>query len=327
MRRGVLLLSIAGLGALGRAYAQEDVVTRLIRQAEVLGRTGDYQRSGNFYREAARAAEASADPRLSKALSGLADTNDELGNFAEAEHEYRRALSLAEAAHGKRSPAYAVIAVNLGQHYAEVGQTASAEGMLRAAIGILEPAVPAADFHLAMARNCLAVLRMAHRRFDEAEKLLNQALEAYRQGSEMIRLYVGVTLTNLGALRRLQGRNAEAARFFQESVTSLESQLRPDHPLMIRSLNNLALSYVSLGNRAAAEATFDRALEVAAKRLGTATPVYAKVLFNYGTVERRFGNKTAAKEMEARARAILGENARINGTGVIVDRSAFQPHR
>ena len=199
--------------------------------------------------------------------------------------------------------------------------------MLREAIATLAPVAPPADFHLAMARNCLALLMMSHRRFEEAEKLLIQALEAYRQGSEVVQAYVGVAMTNMGALRRLQGRHEEAAQFFQESVTSIESHLGPDHPLLIRSLNNLAMAYVSLGNREGAEAAFERALAVAEKRLGTATPVYAKVLLNYGNVQRRFGNKKAATAMEARAKAILGDTARINGTGMTVDVSAFQPHR
>ena len=136
-----------------------------------------------------------------------------------------------------------------------------------------------------------------------------------------------VTLTNLGVLRRLQGRHEEAARLFAESVASIESQLGQDHPLLIRALNNLALADLSLGQRDRAEADFERALAVTEKRLGPANPLYGRILLNYAEAERRLGNKKGAKAMDARAKAILGDNARINGAGMTVDASAFQPHR
>lgn len=328
MRPRVLIVWVAGLATAGAAFAQEDdLLTRLIDQAKAVGRAGDYMQSANFYREAVRKAEASRDPRLPQILSGLADTNDELGRSREAERQYQRALSLVEATDGIESPAYAAIAVNLGTHFAQTGQTAKGEGLVREALAILAAALPPNDYHLTMARNCLALMAMDNRRYNEAESLLNQILEAYRQHPQPRTVYAGVTLTNLGVLRNFQGRYEEAARLFAESVTSIEIGLGQDHPLLVRALNNLAMADLSLGRRDAAETDFQRALAVAEKRLGTANPLYGKVLLNYAEAERRFGNKKAAKAMEARAKAILGDNARINGAGMTVDASAFQPHR
>lgn len=323
MRHRVAVVWVAGLAAAVAAYAQEDPLKRLIEGAYALGQAGNHAQAADLYREAVRTAEASGDSRLPKALSGLADENDELGHYAEAERQYRRALSLVEAGDGRESPAYAAIAVNLGAHFVDLGQGAKGEGMLRESIGVLAAVLPRGDLHLTMARNCLALVAIGNRRYDEAERLMEQALEGLRQPESPPGL-VAVTVSNLGALRRFQGRYDEAAHLFAESIASTESQLGNDHPLLVRSLNNLALTEVLLGHREAAEAGFQRALAVAEKRLGVENPLYGKILLNYAATERKFGNKKAAKALEVRAKAVLADNARANGAGMTVDRAAFR---
>lgn len=317
----------SGLAAAGTAYAQEDLLARLLEQAGALGSAGNYTQAADLCREAVRTAEASGDARLPAALTGLADTNDELGRNREAERQYRRALSLVEATDGKHSQSYAAIAVNLGMHFTDMGQGARGERMLRESLDVLTAALPPNDVYLFKARNCLALVVMGNCRYDEAERLLDQGLDTLRKHPAPWTAYQAVTLTNLGVLRRLQGRYDEAARLFAESIASLERELGRDHPLLVRTLNNLALVDVLLGHRDAAEAEFQRALAVAEKRLGAANPLYGKVLLNYAAAERTFGNKKAAKALEARAKAVLEDNARTNGAGMTIDAAAFRPPR
>jgi tetratricopeptide (TPR) repeat protein len=324
MRQRWAVVWVAGLAAAAAVSAQEDPLQRLIELADTASRAGNLAQAADLYREAVRTADASGDSRLPKALSGLADANDELGRYAEAEREYRRALSLAEAKHGRKSPVYAAIAVNLGAHFIETGEGAKGEGILRESIGVLAGMLPPNDAHLAMARNCLALVAMFSRRYDEAEKLYGQVIEALRNNPNPVAAPLAVTLTNLGALRRLQGRYDEATHLFAESIASIEAGLGDDHPLLVRALNNMAMAEMLSGHADAAEADFRRALAVAEKRLGVENPLYGKVLMNYAEAERKCGDKKAAKAMAARAKALLAENARVNGSGMTVDAAGFR---
>jgi len=324
MRHRVAVVWVAGLAAAMAVYAQEDPLQRLILQADRLGRDGYHAQAADLYREAVRTAEASGDSLLPRALSGLADANDELGRYAEAERQYQRALSLAEARQGRQSPVYAAIAVGLGTHFVDIGQGGKGEGLLRESIGVLAAALPPNDNHLIMARNSLALWALLNRRYDEAERLLEQVLQALRPHPESTPTSVAVTLSNLGSLRRFQGRNDEAANLFRESIAAIESGLGNDHPMLVRTLNNLAMTEMSSGHRDAAEAEFQRALAVAEKRFGMENPLYGKVLLNYAAAERKFGNKKAAKALEDQAKAVLADNARANGAGMTVDAAAFR---
>ena len=326
MRYTAAIVWLVTLALAGRASGQDDPLGLLLDRAVSLERDGHYPEAWNLYREAMRTAETSADPRLVRALSGMGDTEDEQGHYQDAEREYRRALSLVEAAQGKRSAAYAAVAVNLGEHYYEMGQMAQAAAMLRDSVAVLATYLPGRDGRLAMARNCLALVEMGSHHYGEAERLLEQARDALDNQTGAA-VYQAVTWTNLGALRRLQGRNEEATRLFEQAINMIGNTFNDDHPMLVRPLNNLGLVDVVLGDRNGAEAAFRRALAVAEKRLGREHPLYGRVLLNYAYAERKFGNRKEARALTSQANALLRETARSNGMGMTVDASAFQRRR
>jgi hypothetical protein len=59
--------------------------------------------------------------------------------------------------------------------------------------------------------------------------------------------------------------------------------------------------------------------------LGTEHPKYAWLLINYAAIERKSGHKREARELEAKARSVLHQNARTNGVGMTVDASDLRP--
>ena len=322
MRYRTLIVCLVGFSALARA--QDEHVLQLLEQADAQDRAGDFVRASVLYRDAVRISENSHDWRLPRALAGLADTSDEIGRYQDAERFYRRALRLLEGTAGKQSPSYAAVAVNLGIHYTEVQQPDKAKEMLRDSVAILARALPRTDGHLAMARNCLALLLMDDRKFDEAQKQLDEALLAIDIETPPDPVHRAVVLCNLGALRRLQVRYGEAVDFFARAIVVLEDTQGRDHPLLIRPLNNLAMVYIALGNREDAEAAFRRALAITELRMGPQNPLCGKLLLNYAECERKFGNKKEAKSLESRAKAVLGDNALVNGAGLTVDAKAFR---
>jgi tetratricopeptide (TPR) repeat protein len=326
MTRQGLVCAVAACLLTAPAGAWVDPWRQLFEDADAQDTAGNYTKALELFRAAVRMAEDSKDPRLPKALSGMAAVEDSLGLYGEADRAFTRALQLA-AVGGRHTQAYAAVAVNLAIHYLETGRAAEGEGLLREAVATLSATVPPDDLQLAAARNCQATLLLDQHRFREAETLLNQAMDTFRKHPDPNRAREAIGLNNLGVLQRYKGDFAGAAHFFEESIALVESNMGADHPLLLRAVNNLGIVESFQHHREAARAAFDRALTLAAKRLGTANPTYGKLLLNYAEFEKSAGNKKAGKAMEARAKGILRDNSQANGTGMTIDASAFQPRR
>jgi Tfp pilus assembly protein PilF len=104
----------------------------------------------------------------------------------------------------------------------------------------------------------------------------------------------------------------------------VEQHEGPDHPLLLRPLNNMAVLYDQAGQREEAEATFKRARSICEKYLSPDHPSYAAVLTNYAAFLRHAGEKSRAKDIEEQARALTRQNASRQGLGLTVDVSSFR---
>jgi Tfp pilus assembly protein PilF len=99
----------------------------------------------------------------------------------------------------------------------------------------------------------------------------------------------------------------------------MELHTGPDHPILARTLNNLASLSARTGHREEAGQCLRRALDIAEKRLGPEHPVYAAILANYAAFLRQGGEKAQAKVLEARSDQILKDSSRRNGIGAVID--------
>ena len=77
----------------------------------------------------------------------------------------------------------------------------------------------------------------------------------------------------------------------------------PDHPALVRPLNNLAAIQRRMGRLSEAEATLKRARTIAEQRLGPAHPRTVEVLSEYVILLKSAGRKTEAKSMEKLVKA------------------------
>jgi Tfp pilus assembly protein PilF len=158
----------------------------------------------------------------------------------EALEPYQREARAAELAEYEKSMAYsldfAFAGHNLGNFYAELGQTARAEEHYRAAIAIDELFFPA--------KVNLAMLLNGQGRKDEAETLLREVLEAYPEQHEIA--------YSLGLLSAELGRFEDAASFLERAAAGM--------PQRARVFYNLGLVQQQLGRDA--EAALLRTLEL-----------------------------------------------------------------
>lgn len=325
MRRTIELVVFAMLTAAILPAAQADEWVRLMYQAHTLERAGDYTQAVASYREAIGVAErlGAQDRRLVITLNRLGSLYQQLGQSSEAKRQYRRALSLVEQSSGRESRDYAVLLANVASILVEDNQVRTGETMLRHAIDLYRNVLSPDDVRVAAARNTLAELLIAKRRYDEAAQSLNEALSIMQKRPEPRTGHLALVLDNLGVVRRCQHNQGQAMQLFEKSVALIESELGSDHPLLVRPLCNLATSYAESGRPEDADLRFRRALDIAEKRFGRENSTYGNVLHSYATFLRKTGHTSQAKVLETRSKQVLSQAARRNGTGQTVDAEAF----
>jgi len=286
---------------------------------------GDFAAASRSYRSATEVAERfdRTDQRRAAAWNALAMMDDAMGQLANAVSEYRRALKAAEESSGKASSNYALVLGNLGTVYAEMGQNARGEKLVREALAFYVTATPRDELRVAAMQNCLAEVLLVRRKYGEAEGLLIGARAVLEKHPEDP-TDLGVALNNLGALRVYKGEYAEGERLLMQALETIEKRMGPDHPLLLRTLSNLASVAGRMGNREAAGARLNRAMDLAGKRLGADHPLYGILLANYAAYLREGGDKSGAKAVQARSVQILKNSGRSNGIGAVVDISALK---
>jgi tetratricopeptide (TPR) repeat protein len=307
------------------AYSQADEWQRSMDEGAMAELAGDYVRAAAGYEKAAAASAvlARSDTRRAFAWNAVATMYDALGRFADAERAYRRGLREAENARGQASPVYALLLENLATLYVEIGQPAMGEKMARQALAVHESADPRDEFRLAMARNALAQILTSDGKLRDAESLLKAAL-GHLEKDPKTRTEAAIVVNNLAVVYYLRKDHAEAERLQLRALNLMEASVGPDHPMLIRPLNNLAALARREGRLEECGEKLRRAMDIAERRLGSDHPLYGALLASYAEYLRRQGEKSQAKAVRARSLQILKDNDRRYGMGSVVDISALK---
>jgi tetratricopeptide (TPR) repeat protein len=226
-----------------------------------------------------------------------------------------------KAAIGKQNVIYARMLANLGTVYLENGYFASATTTLREALQIAErlPHPDSVETAEMQSRMGEVLARQGH--YAEADRMLGLALPVLKRAGATAE--EATTLGSLGMLRGLERRYAEAVDATSTQVVTLETTFGPEHPRLLRPLNNLAVVYAQAGRMQEAGAAFRRAVAICEKQLPPGHPNHAALLTNYAAFLRQTGERAQAKAVEAEARSLARDNARRDGLGMTVDVSAF----
>ena len=136
--------------------------------------TGNYSRAEEYSRKAIEAAKRSLPaqhPAVAAAWNHLGQARWFQGDYLEAERAYRESMECWKRTVGPAHPSVARVMINLAALYHERGREAGAESLYRNAAAILETALGPDHYLTLMARNELADVLRAERRFTEADKL------------------------------------------------------------------------------------------------------------------------------------------------------------
>jgi len=91
-----------------------------------------------------------------------------------------------------------------------------------------------------------------------------------------------------------EGRFDEAIPLAEQALSIQERALGPDHPGILKSLNDLAMLYRATGDYADAEAIFERILEITTTAVGPRDPAVAVTINNLGTLYWEQGDRARA---------------------------------
>jgi len=215
---------------------------------------------------------------LAAALTTLAITSKEIGEFDRAQHLYARvqrirdeagatAGQLADLEHNLAGLAYARRRYEQGERHARRAVS------LRRAAGA-NACVLAAD------QAVLAAVLTARGHYDEARRQLHRALVACESSRPPRRYEVAVQLHNLAALEQEGGQPERSERLYRQALAMKEELLGPDHPEIALVANSLGTLLYQQRRVAEAAHQFRRALAIAEDRYPPAHPATVAIRGN-----------------------------------------------
>jgi tetratricopeptide (TPR) repeat protein len=295
-------------------YAQEGDLHKRLTEGQQLRAAGRYREAEKalaaLLREAKRQEPASV--FLAVVLDNLANTEQDLANYVEAERLLTDALSQLKRAGEKEGSRIAAVKGHLGETYLEEGRYREAEPVLRQALEMLQNDEYADPESVAVLMLDLAVAYEHTRAVPEAEALLRQSLGVLeaRRGSD--HPVLAAALGPLSSLLMHAGRYDEALIHTERAWRILSRNPAVGEPDLLNTMSTLGTLYSLTGRPVEAEVFSKQAVSRAETIYGPDHPRFGYYLKAYADVMKRQDRKAEAKAAEKRSGAILTRNAQAN---------------
>jgi tetratricopeptide (TPR) repeat protein len=207
--------------------------------------------------------------RQVRVLNGLALIYKDTANYAAAATLYRQALH-----HTTPNDrlALATLQHNLAGLAHVQGAFLDAEPPARRAVELRTAALGRGHPEVAADLAVLGAVLYGQERYDEAERVFNQALTAFQRHYGPEHYEVAVNLGNLGALYVATGRPYAAHQCYERALDIKRRLLGSAHPEIATLLNNLAVLHKRQGRLPAARECYAQALTIFDSTLGPAHP-------------------------------------------------------
>ena len=147
----------------------------------------------------------------------------------------------------------------------------------------------------------LAVAYHTQKRYEEAERLYQEALAAMNATVAPNDPEFAQLLNNIGRLFFDQKRYKEAEPLYTRSLALVEESLGRDHPKVARRLVNLADLYFATGKHSEADAYYRRAISIEEKALGPKHSTTVSRRRSYAVMLRNMNKIAEAEAVEASA--------------------------
>jgi len=256
-------------------------------------------------------------PGLLADLINLAVVNADLGEFAAADNQLRRALNIARQ-HHRQADAATLLHAQANLLY-ELGDFAAAEQTLNESIGVVKQMYGPETAKAIPSLNSLANVLQELGRANEAIALLEGSVRNCETAFGTNHPTLADTLNNLGLVYRKAGRLPEARLCFERALGIDRQVAGPQHPKTATVSMNLGTLLQQMGQPDAALPLVAEAADIARERLGRADPRTGRFLDNLGFLYLDLGRTNEALALAHEAQAACKEAL----AGVL----AFAPER
>jgi tetratricopeptide (TPR) repeat protein len=226
------------------------------------------------------------------------------GDYANATTVSQDALRLAERTYGSDSLPVAVSLNNLAAIYQRQQRYASAEPLLKRAVGIYLQSPSASDTDLAANYCNLAINYVEMKQDDNATLYYWKCLGILEKPGKKFDPAICRIMIALSQVSRRSGKYAEAESFLNRSCTSGQRLLGHDHVDVINSFINLGALYLDQRRYSDAESVFVRVVAVIEQKYGTHSQALIDPLAGLVTAYKATDRPEFARQTEQRLKAI-----------------------
>jgi tetratricopeptide (TPR) repeat protein len=289
--------------------SQERDLHAITEKVNRLSEQGDFPAVRAFVTEALRVGGLAADlERTGTLLLILADVNQALGDFEEADLRFRAAISALERAGKPAELTLAQSQINYAQLLDMRGGARDAERRRLFALDIFRRELGPDHPETLRTLGHLALGYRVRRDYARAEQLCREVIRTAQSSGRYPAYYLAFDLLTLGDILLKTGRASEAVEVFQQSLDIVEPLFGPRHPALLNSWLGKARSYAAMRQYAASEELLLKADAVAAEFLGAAHPMRLQVLSSRHRLLREAGRPSEAKDLEKFARKLARES-------------------
>jgi CHAT domain-containing protein/tetratricopeptide (TPR) repeat protein len=251
------------------------------------------------------------DTAFADALEFLARSLREVGNMADSELYFKRALAVRENIVGPYDLSVAKTVSNFGSLLNEEGRYAEADMLSRRALEIER----SQKIHLSEIATTLHNLAVVHKnweRFEDAASFQKEVVQIQEQMHGRSSLEVAAALVELAHIHDEAWDSETAIQLFRRALTIRENELGPGHHLVAATMQNLATSLKSSGQYAQADSLLKRALAIEEKVAGADGEDVITLLVSLAIVHGQSGRADEAEPLYRRALSIRERQGRLD---------------
>ncbi|MBK8235767.1 MAG: tetratricopeptide repeat protein [Deltaproteobacteria bacterium] len=202
-------------------------------------------------------------PAVLEILDRLGAEAQDEGRFQDAYDWSLRTRSRARQASRRADDRQFAAEVNLCEAAHGLGRTELAISHCRAAIDIAASARMRNPSHLAHVQNNLGAALLSAERYDEALQCFERAQALWSIQPGPASMFVAMAIANIAEIHQKKGLNGDSRRLYRRSLEMREALNGNRHSSLVTPLLGISTASLSLGDRAEAVRTAERALRIA----------------------------------------------------------------
>ncbi|WP_159008039.1 tetratricopeptide repeat protein [Bradyrhizobium sp. S69] len=184
------------------------------------------------------------------------------------------------------------------------GDYVDAEMKLRRTLAIVDIPTAAHSINVALYVSLLSQTLVSEGKLDEADVLIERALELYRERLGTDHPRFGGALKTLAAIELIRGQDRNAEEHYREALAIDEKMIGPKSPAVAADLMNLVPVLKRAGNRQDAKADIDRAIAINTTQFGADSPITARSIQALADMAYESGKYLDARQLADQARQI-----------------------